>query len=155
VVKEEEIPAENFAPYKSLEEKLSSLKSTEEVADFENNLLVVIDSKKKEKLQVIINDAVSEIEKEIGGEAGIQLGMNSDFKILLKGMVDPDKIEEYKNRLLSLIKEQKGGSFLYNNKSQEPNFLKVVGIAALVILPLMIIIFIVLRARQRKLNRGK
>jgi len=52
------MPAENLVPYKSLEEKLNSFKSMEEVADFENNLLVVIDSKKKEKLQVIINDVV-------------------------------------------------------------------------------------------------
>jgi len=75
-------------------------------------------------------------------------------KSYLKGMVELDKIEEYKSELLSLIKEQKGGSSL-NNKSQEPNFLKTAGIVALIVLPLIIIIFIVLRTRQRKLHRRR
>jgi len=101
---------EHFSPCKSLEEKLNSLKSADEVTSFENNLLTVIGNKKEEKLQVIINDAISKIEKEIGDKTDIKLGINSDFKNLLGGMIDPDKIEEYKIKVLKLIEQQKSES---------------------------------------------
>lgn len=99
--------AKALAPYTTVEEKLESLTGVEEISAFENNLLAVIDQKKKEKLNNIANEAIESIKKEIGGDQDIELGANEDFENIIKGLVNPDEIENLKNRIVTLIKEQK------------------------------------------------
>ncbi|CAG8849169.1 29028_t:CDS:1, partial [Racocetra persica] len=105
-VDEAELAAQ-LAPYNTIEEKLNSLAEAEEVATFENDLLVVIDQKKKDKLDNIANEAIAEIKKEIDGDQNVELGVNEDFENVIKGLVDPDEIESLKSKIVKLVREQK------------------------------------------------
>ncbi|CAJ0842070.1 10734_t:CDS:2 [Entrophospora sp. SA101] len=120
-----ELPTQLFAPHKSLEEKLNSLDKLEEISAFNEKLLAAINDKKNEKLEVIVNDAIGEIEQEIG-TLNIELGKNKDFKEKIKNSRDPDIIEMIKQNVLQLVKEQKMAaalnetSFSQGNQPEEP-----------------------------------
>jgi len=120
-----ELPTQLFAPHKSLEEKLNSLDKLEEISAFNEKLLTAINDKKNEKLEVIVNDAIGEIEQEIG-TLNIELGKNKDFKEKIKNSRDPDIIEMIKQNILQLIKEQKMAaalnetSFSQGDQPEEP-----------------------------------
>lgn len=111
-----ELPTQLFAPHKSLEEKLNSLDKLEEISAFNEKLLTAINDKKNEKLEVIVNGAITEIEQEIG-TLNIELGKNKDFKEKIKNSQDPDIIEMIKKNVLQLIKEQKTAAALINDSS--------------------------------------
>ena len=108
-VKMDELPVQLFAPHKSFQDKLNSLHSLEEISDFNNKLVTEINKRKEEKLEVIRDDAITRIEKEIGNSK-IELGQNKDFKKKIKEAKDPDVIEMLEKNILTLIKEQKSES---------------------------------------------
>nr|CAG8453415.1 829_t:CDS:2 [Entrophospora candida] len=108
VVREEELPPQLLVPYKSVEEKLGSLKQLEDITSFENNLRGIIVQKKQEKLDVIVDEAISEIKREIGqDQEWIELGEYKDYENKLKSMIDPDVIDLFKKNIMDLIEEQR------------------------------------------------
>ncbi|CFW93133.1 protein of unknown function [endosymbiont DhMRE of Dentiscutata heterogama] len=152
---------EALAPYTTVEEKLESLTGVEEISAFENNLLAVIDQKKKEKLNNIANEAIESIKKEIGGDQDIELGANEDFENIIKGLVNPDEIENLKNRIVTLIKEQKMArgleqtSDLSGEQPDSPTWPKMLVVAVLVGFLLATVALIIRKNRRQKLSREK
>jgi len=154
-VKPDELPVSLFAPYKTCEEKINSLNSLEEISDFNNKLVAEINNKKEEKLKVIQEETITKIEKELGNSE-IELGQNKDFKKQIRETKDPDVIELLEKNILALIGEQKA------NKEQDvqqlsdgptvppTNWLKVLGITSLIVIPLVLMGGLLIHYRRMK-----
>ena len=155
-VQEEELPSQLLIPYKTVEAKINSLEGLEDITSFENKLRNVIIQKRQEKLVRIADEAIAEIKEEIGQDQGlIELGEYRDYETKLKSMNDPDIIDLVKKNIISLIREQKGGKSdegLRNINPDDSSFLnpKTLGIIALIIIPLGLVGFVILRLWQRK-----
>ncbi|CAG8617043.1 6908_t:CDS:2 [Ambispora gerdemannii] len=140
-LEESEIPVSLFAPYKTLADKLNSLNKTEEINALNNNLLIAIEQKKKEKLNAIAQAAIVEIDQAIG-----------------------DDIERKKNKVKKLIDDQKKadqndegivvdptGKKTPKTSPQAPkkvSLQKVIGITSLIMILSIIIAVISFRIRQ-------
>jgi hypothetical protein len=139
-----------LAPYKSIEKKINSLEKLEDITAFEIKLKEAITKKKQEKLTVIVNEAITEIKKEIG-QSRIELGENKDYETRLKNTNDPDTIELIKQNLIKLIREQKSSErneeISQNFEPDKSTFFdpETITIIALIIVPLGLIGFVVLR----------
>jgi len=171
-LEESEIPVSLFAPYKTLADKLNSLNKTEEINAFNNNLLIAIEKKRKEKLNAIAQAAIAEIAQAIGGNNSLELGELKDYKRIIGTSNDPDDIERKKNKVKKLIDDQKKadqndegivaeptGKKTPKTSPQAPNKVslqKVIGITSLIVIPSIIIAMISFRIRQEtKARRAK
>ena len=159
-IRGEELPPQLLVPYKTVEEKINSLEKLEDITNFENELRVVIIQKKQEKLVDIANEAIAEIKKEIGQDQNwIELGEHRDYETKLKKYNDPNVIELVKKNIINLIREQRGrpDKGFKNIDPNKPSFFdpKILGIVFLIIVPIGLVGFIILRFWQRKLSQRK
>jgi hypothetical protein len=105
-VKPTEINQNLFAPYTNLDEKLNSLKSSNEFINFQNELVQEIEKKQEEKLTTLQNEAINEIETLINSSQEItedDLGELINFRQIIQQSNDPDFIEEKKNEIITQI----------------------------------------------------
>ena len=153
-IQEEELPSQLLVPYKTVEEKINSLEGLEDITSFENELREVIIQKKQRKLVGVIDEAITEIKKEIGQDQNwIELGKHRDYETNLKSMNDPYVIELIKKNIINLIREQKGSkSDVGNVDPNKPSSFdpKILGIIFLIIVPLGLVGFVILRFWQKK-----
>jgi len=167
ILEEKDLPVSLFAPHKTLNEKLNSLEKSEDITAFNNNLLVAIEWEKNKKLRQIAQRAVAEIDQMIEGGNSWELGELKDYKNIILNSNDPDDIERKKNNVKKLITEQKqareNDEVIEDKDANKrslgsPNeipLLKVIGIAALVVLPLALIIAVKIRLGHKNSERER
>src|SRR5438874_208248 len=122
VVSEAEIPTSFLTPYRTIEEKLNSCSTPDEISILENQLLMAIDQQQESKLTAIQEEAIAEIKAEIEKESERELGLNVNYEEMIKGMVNPDQIEAKKSLILNLLAEQKRQKPEERDNRDNPDF---------------------------------